>query len=531
MILSILLVLVFSLGWVTPLSATQPAYGDAIVVGSIGEASNLIPILASDSASHEIAGLVYNGLLKYDKDLRLTGDLAKSWEISPDGLVITFHLRQGVKWHDGQPLTAQDVLFTYKLMVDPHTPTPYAADFMEVEKAEAPDDYTFRVYYKHPFAPGLASWTLSILPRHLLVGKDITQSPLIRHPVGTGPYRFKEWISGQKIILEYNPEYFEGRPYINWYITRVIPDTATMFLELKAGGIDYMGLTPMQFKRQTNTAWFKQNFKKYRYLASSYTYLGYNLRCPLFRDKRVRQAISYAIDKKEIVNGILLGLGTIATGPYKPGMWAYNPHVKHYPYDPERAKKLLAEAGWRDTDGDGILDKDGKPFVFTIVTNQGNLMRLNTAQIIQYRLAQLGIKVKIRVIEWAAFIKEFIDKRRFEATILGWTIPPEPDLYDVWHSSKDVSGGLNFIGYRNTEVDKLIEEARYTFDLEKRKKCYYRIQEILAEEQPYTFLYIPEALPIVHTRFHGIKPAPAGISYNFIKWYVPAGMQKYSVVP
>ncbi len=509
----------------------SPSYGDAIIVGSIGEASNLIPILASDSASHEIAGLVYNGLLKYDANLNLTGDLAKSWEISKDGLEITFHLRKGVRWHDGKPFTAKDVLFTYKLMVDPKTPTPYAADFTEVKRAEAPDDYTFKVYYKRPFAPGLASWTLSILPKHLLAGKDITKSPLIRHPIGTGPYRFKEWIPGQKIVLEYNPDYFEGRPYINWYVSRVIPDSATLFLELKAGGIDYMSLTPIQYKRQTNTSWFRQNFRKYSYLASSYTYLGYNLRCPLFKDKRVRQAISYAINKKEIIDGVLLGLGEIATGPYKPGMWAYNPNVKRYPYNPQLAKKLLAEAGWRDTDGDGILDKNGRPFVFTIITNQGNLMRLNAAQIIQYRLAQIGIKVKIRVIEWAAFIRQFIDKRRFEATILGWTIPPEPDLYDVWHSSKDVPGGLNFIGYHNTEVDKLIEEARNSFDMNERKRCYYRIQEILAEEQPYTFLYIPDALPIVHVRFHGIKPAPAGISYNFIKWYVPKAMQRYSFVP
>ncbi|CAD7771392.1 Oligopeptide-binding protein AppA [Candidatus Methanoperedenaceae archaeon GB37] len=212
-------------------------------------------------------------------------------------------------------------------------------------------------------------------------------------------------------------------------------------------------------------------------------------------------------------------------------MWAYNPHVRRYFYNPEKAKKLLAEVGWQDTDGDGILDKDGHPFMFTIITNQGNSNRLNAAQIIQYRLGQIGIKVKIRVIEWTAFIKEFINKRRFEATILGWTIPQDPDLYDVWHSSKDVPGGLNFIGYHNKELDKLIEEGRHTFDLEKRKRCYFRIQEILAEEQPYTFLYVPEALPIIHLRFHGIEPAPAGISYNFIRWYVPKKMQRYSFIP
>lgn len=512
------------------LSSGAP-YGDAIVVGTIGEPSNLIPPLASDSASHEIGSLVYNGLIKYDKDLNIAPDLAKSWEISKDGHTITFYLRKGVKWHDGYPFTAKDVLFTYKVMVDPSTPTPYSGDFLEIEKAEALDNYTFRAHYKRPFAPGLSSWGISILPEHLLSGKDITKSPLIRHPVGTGPYGFKKWISGQKVILEYNPNYFEGRPYINWYISRIIPDMATMFLELKAGGIDYMGLTPLQYKRQTDTPWFKKNFNKYRYAAASYTYLGYNLRCPLFQDKRVRQAISYAINKKEIIDGVLLGLGTIATGPYKPDMWAYNPDVKRYPYNPEKAKQLLRQAGFKDTNGDGILEKDGHPFIFTIITNQGNLNRLNTAQIIQHRLGEIGIKVKIRVIEWASFIKQFIDKRRFEATILGWTIPPEPDLYDVWHSSKIEPGGLNFIGYRNPEVDRLIEEARHTFDIQERKECYFRIQEILADDQPYTFLYVPDALPIVHARFKGIEPAPAGISYNFIKWYVPKGLRRYTILP
>ncbi|HIE32583.1 MAG TPA: peptide-binding protein, partial [Thermodesulfobacteriaceae bacterium] len=256
-------------------------------------------------------------------------------------------------------------------------------------------------------------------------------------------------------------------------------------------------------------------------------YLGYNLKHPLFRDKRVRQALSYAINKREIVDGVLFGLGVPATGPYKPDTWFYNPNVRRYPYDPERAKRLLAEAGWRDTDGDGILDKDGRPFEFTILTNQGNLSRLLTAQIIQRRLSEIGIKVHIRTAEWTAFIHEFIDKRRFEAVILGWTTGPEPDLYDIWHSSKIKPPGLNFVGYANPEVDRLLEEGRRTFDRNKRKRIYDRFQEILAEDQPYTFLYVPMALPCIHKRFQGIKPAPIGISYNLERWWVPKDKQKY----
>ncbi len=506
----------------------KPDYGDSIVLGSIGDATILIPMLASDSTSHQIAGLIYNGLVKYDGDLNLVGDLAESWEVSEDGLTITFRLRKGVRWEDGKPFTSADVLFGFNTIIDPKTPTAYAGDFLEVAKAEAPDPYTFRVTYRQPFAPALSSWgNIVVLPRHLLEGKDITKSPLGRHPVGLGPYKLKEWKTQERIELIYNQDYFEGRPYLDGYIMRVIPDPATMFLELKSGGLDWMGLSPMQYKRQTDTPFFKKNFKKYRYLSFSYTYLGYNLRNPLFRDKRVRQAISYAIDKEEIIRGVLLGYGVVATGPYKPDAWFYNPNVKRYPYDPGRAKELLKEVGWVDRDGDGWLDKDGRPFSFTVITNQGNPLRDRTAQIIQYRLRQVGIQMKIRTLEWTAFINDFIDKRRFEAIILGWTLGQDPDIYDIWHSSKTGEKQLNFIGYKNSEVDRLLIEGRRTFDRERRKKIYWRIQELLAEDQPYTFLYVPMALPVIHKRFHGIKPAPAGITYNFIRWWVPKDEQKY----
>lgn len=508
---------------------TTPAYGDILVEGSIGDASNLIPILSSDATSHSISAQVFNGLVKYDKNLNVVGDLAESWVISDDGLVFTFHLRKGVKWHDGRPFTADDVLYTYQVTVDPKTPTAYAGDFLKVKKAEVIDPYTFRVTYDKPFAPALTSWGAAILPKHLLEGKDITQSCLSRHPIGTGPYLFKEWVTGQKIVLISNPDYFEGRPYIDGYIMRIIPDTATMFLELRAKGVDQMNLTPLQFTRQTENNLFRNNFNKYRYLSFSYTYLGYNLENPLFTDKRVRQAISHAINKEEIIQGVMLGLGKIATGPYKPGTWAYNPNVKKYSYDPDKAKILLADVGWKDTDGDGILDKDGTPFTFEIITNQGNEVRAKCAEIIQRRLADIGIKVKIRIIEWAAFINEFINKRRFDTTILGWTVTLDPDLYDVWHSSKTKPGELNFISYKNEEVDNLLEKGRTTFDRTERKRCYDRIQEIFAEEQPYTFLYVPDALPIINARFKGIEPAPLGIGYNFIKWYVPKSEQKYTM--
>jgi peptide/nickel transport system substrate-binding protein len=527
-------------------SANAPDYGDIIIQGSIGDASTLLPGLASDSVSQGIIDLVYNSLVKIDENIEIVGDLAESWDLSDDGLTWTFHLRKDVKWHDGQPFTSRDVLFTYQVMVDPKTPTAYAEQFKQVEKAETPDDYTFIVKYKQAFARALITWGMNILPAHLLEGQDITTTELARKPVGTGPYKFKTWEQGQRIVLEANPDYFEGRPYIQETVTRIIPDSATMFLELQSGGLDMMDLTPTQYTRQTDTPEFTKNFNKYKYLSFGYTYLGFNLLDPKFKDVKVRQAIAYAINKDEIIDGVLLGLGKPANGPYKPGMWAYNELVTPYPYDPEKARQLLAEAGWQPKESsekscffsacseekkDNTLYKDGQPFEFTIITNQGNDNRKQTSLILQQRLKDVGIRVKVQTIEWAAFLKEFLDKKKFEAVVMGWTVPIDPDLHNVWHSSMTREGELNFISYGNEEVDRLIDQGRFTFDREARKKAYDRIQEILKEEVPYVFLYYPDALPIVASRIQGIKPAPAGIGYNFIKWYVPKPMQKHQATP
>jgi len=503
-----------------------PAYGDTLVEGTIGEASTLIPILASDSASHSVAGQIYNGLVKYDKNLVLVGDLAESFQVAADGLTIIFKLRRNVTWHDGAPFTARDVLYTYRVIIDPKTPTAYSEEFKQIASVTAPDPHTVVVRYIKPYAPALASWGTAILPAHLLEGEDITKTPLARKPVGTGPFRFKEWVPGQKIVLEANPDYFEGRPYLDRYVYRLIPDSSTMFMELKAGGIDMMGLTPVQYARQTDNERFRRQFNKYRYPSNSYLYLGYNLRHPLFRDQRVRRAMTAAINKDELIQGVLFGMGQKANGPIIPGHWAYNPDLKEIPFDPDYARRLFSEAGWQPG-SDGILHKDGKPLRFTILTNQGNQQRLITAQIIQQRLRQVGVDVRIRIVEWAAFLKEFIDKGNFEVVLLAWMTSQDPDMYDIWHSSKTRPGELNFIGYKNREVDRLLEEGRGTFDMERRKKAYFRIQEILAEEQPYTFLYVPDALPVVSSRIRGIEPALAGIGHNLIKWYVPKQEQRY----
>lgn len=494
---------------------------NTFVESSIGDARRLNPVIANDASSGAINDQLFNGLVKYDKDIKLVGDLAERWDVTNQGKTITFHLRKGVRWHDGAPFTAEDCLFTYQKLIDPRVATPYSSSYMDVAKAEVLGEHVFRVTYKEPFSPALESWGIGIIPRHLLAGKDINTDAFNRHPVGTGPYKFKEWISGQKIVLEANEAYFEGRPQIDQFIYRIIPDNTTMFQELLSGGVDMMGLNSLQYLRKSETPRIRAAYVKYRYPANAFTYMGYNLASPLFDDMHVRQALSYAIDRKSIIDGILLGIGRPCTGPFSTVSWAYNPNAKQYDHDPVRARKMLEEAGWKPNPAaNNILEKNGRRFSFTIMTNQGNTERIHAAEIIQQNMKEVGIEVAVRVMEWQAFLEQ-IDKHSFDAILLGWGMGRDPDLYDIWHSSKTNKGEYNFIGYHNDEVDRLLVEGRRSFETEQRRKIYYRIHEILAEEQPYAFLYVPDATPIVHRRFKNIAVAPLGIFYNFREWTVP----------
>ncbi|MPL66975.1 Oligopeptide-binding protein AppA [bioreactor metagenome] len=511
--------------------AGPPASGGSIFFGTIGEASNLIPYLTSDSASHEVADLIYTAPLRYNKDLQPEPWAAESWSMEDGGKRMRFTLRKGILWEDGQELTAEDVAFTCKLAADPATGSPYAEDFLRIKDLRVIDRYTFEVRYDQFFARAVSTWMNPILPKHILEGQNIRSTPFARKPMGAGPYRLKSWEPGSRIVLEASPTYFAGKPRIDEVVYRIIPDNATMFMETRAGRLDVMDLSPLQYLRQTSGPEWQSRFHKFRYIASVYIFLGFNLEHPFFKDVRVRRAISMAIDREGLIKGVLLGQGVPAFGPFKPGSWPYHPGLKPMPRNIAAARALLAEAGFADHDGDGLLDRDGQPLAFTILTNQGNEQRILAATVMQSQLREVGIDVRIRTVEWAAFIREFVNKGRFDAVLLGWTIPQDPDLFSVWHSSQTFEGGLNFTHYRNPEVDKLLEEAQSTLDQKKRAELYYRIQEIFDAEQPYCFLFVPYALPVVQRRFQGIEPALAGIMYNFEKWWIPKALQHTQMQP
>jgi peptide/nickel transport system substrate-binding protein len=388
------------------------------------------------------------------------------------------------------------------------------------------------VSYAQPYAPALDSWAgLQVLPEHLLKGQDINTTPFARKPVGSHYYQLAEWKNGERIELVRNPNATQGQAKIERLVSRFIPDPASQFLELMADHIDTMGLSPIQYARIFPARpELNSRIARYKELGNAYTYLGFNLKRAPFNDKQLRQAINFAIDKQELIDGVLLGMGEPIASPYKPGTRWEHPSLKPYAYDPDKARQLLAAAGFADHDGDGILDKDGKPLAFEILTNQ-NKQREMSAVLIQRRLKEIGIDVKIRVLEWASFVGRYIKTGDFDVVVLGWSLSLDPDQYNIWHSSQQAPGKFNFIGYSNPQVDKLLEQGRLELNPDKRMKLYHAFSEQLYDDSPIVYLYAGYGLPAIHKRVKGIdNPAPpAGIGHNAYTWYIPQPLRRQEI--
>jgi peptide/nickel transport system substrate-binding protein len=505
--------------------------GGRLINAMTGEPSNLIAMIAGDSASSAIANNIFNSLLKYDESLNYAPEIAESWNVSNNQKTITFKIREGLYWADGEKLTSRDVMFTWKLVTDPNTRTPYASDYQLVKKATTPDPHTFTVTYEESYAPALDTWTaLHILPEHLLKNEDVNSTYFSRKPIGSNYYKLDDWKSGQHVSLTRNPLSINGKASINNLISRIIPDTSSQFLELTADNIDLMNINPIQFQRVfPSREDLRNKIGLYKELGNGYTYLGFNLKKEPFNDKRVRRALNFAIDKDEIIKGVLLGLGEPLSSPYKPGTRWNNTKLKPYPYDSNKALALLNEAGYIKNK-DGLLEKNGKVLRFEILTNQ-NKQREMTAVIIQRRLKEIGVDVSIRVIEWASFINQFIKTGDFDVVVLGWSLSLDPDQYNIWHSTQQGPGQFNFLGYENKRVDNLLERGRLELDVEKREKIYHEFSDILLEDSPIVYLYAGYGLSAINNRVRGIKKPspPAGIYHNSYDWFIPKILRRNEI--
>jgi len=477
------------------------------------EPDTLNPLTSTDAYSSEILDNIYETLVRRNPDtLKLEPWLAESWDISPDGMVITFHMRKGVRFTDGHPATAEDVVYAYRKIMDPGVNAPHLRNYYkDIEKVEATDKYTIRFTYKEPYfrAVEICGYTPCI-PKHLFEkSEDFNTSELGRKPVGTGPYEFREWVTGQKIILVRNENYWGERPQIKTVAYKFIHQDSTALIELKKRHIDYMGLTPLQWAKQTGGERFEAEFSKEKYYQPNYNYIGWNMRKPPFDDKRVRRAMTMLVARRTILDTVMFGLGKIVTGPAYINSPYYDHSIEPWPYDPAGAKKLLEEAGWKDHDGDGVRDKNGEPFKFEFLISSGSTFSSQLATIIKEELDKIGVLMEVRRLEWATFLK-LIDERNFDAVTLGWALSVETDPYQLWHSSQSERGS-NFVGFKNERADRIIVMNRRTLDRDKRIGLMKEFHRILHEEQPYTFLFCRPSLVAVHKRFENVVVHKLGL--------------------
>ena len=504
-----------------------PVDGDWLISHLSAEPATLNPITATDAYASNINNYVYESLLKRDEQsLELVPVLAESWEIADDHLQYVFHLKKNIRWQDGQPFTARDILFSYERIKDPKVDAAHLRNYyQDIESLEVLDDFTVRYKYRIPYFKALEfCGGIPIVPAHLFKdGDNFNQHPIGRHPVGTGPYRLMHWETGKEIALIRNDDYWGEKPHLNRIVFKIITDSTVALQVLKQGGLDLMGLRPIQWVRQTQTKRFDEHFQKLKYFLPSYSYIGWNMRRPLFADPRVRQAMTMLMDREMILKKVLFGLGTVINGTFYINSPEYDNSLKPYPFDPKAAVALLKEAGWEDRDRDGVLERDGISFAFEFLISAGSKFGEQIATILQENLKGVGIKMEIRKLEWAVFVQR-VDQHDFDACTMGWSLGWDTDPYQLWHSSQ-ADKGSNFVGFRNEEADQLIEAARKEFDPQKRRRLFNRFSEILHEEQPYTFLFTADALVAVARRFDNVVVYPMGLTPR--QWWVPKDAQKY----
>ena len=476
---------------------------------SIGSSpARINPLLATDSASSEVANYIFNGLVKFDKNGTIVGDLAKKFYFE-DNTTLIFELRRGVKWHDGKPFGVDDVIYTYKLLNSPKLLTPYKDDFKYVKSIEKIDDWHIRVHYTQPYFKAISIWMMGILPKHLWEKVDDPMtSSLNKAPIGTGPYMLKQPFKvNERIVLDANPHYFIHPPHIEKINLHYIADPSTQFITLKAKELDMGSLDPLQVERQLDSS-FRDYYQLIEQPSQSYTYMGFNLRKKLFADRRVREAIALAIDREEIIDLLFFSHGLVCYGPFMPKTPQYPRDYKPQRYNPHKAKALLKELGYSLS----------HPLKFELVTNTGNDTRVYAAQIIQHQLRKVGIEMHIRTMEWQAFLNTVVMPHQFDAVLLGWSLSLTPDAYSIWHSDGDKKGGFNFVGYHNSAVDRMIVEAEHTVEREKFATIYQKLFKLIVDDYPYVFLYIPNSITAVNREIKGVEPSLIGIGHNQIEW-------------
>jgi peptide/nickel transport system substrate-binding protein len=495
--------------------------GGEIITAYLGDPQGFIRFWATTTTSTEVIDLTFSYLYKLNEKQELVPDLAVGQPtFSADKKEMTMKIRTDAKWTDGKSVTVDDVVFTYNIPINDDYKGPRKGTFTEVDKVVKVDDTSLKFVFKQPFAGYIDTLIYNILPQHVLKDvpiKDMDKSDFFKKPtVTSGPYKLEEWKSGQFLRFVRNDNFYGGKPAIDKVTAKIVPDANSMMAQLQTGEINVIGVPADQLGAIET---FAKNGKiklQKGIKVSQYSYVAWNLTNPLFQDKKVRQALTTAIDRKGIVDNVAEGLGVVVNSQTPPTYWSYSDNVPKFDFNVEKAKTMLAEAGWKDTNNDGLIDKNGKNFEFELQVNQGNKVREKAVTVIQQQLQKVGIKATPRIIESSAFTKGF-QAKQFEAIYYAWSISGDPNPKGIWHSS-EIEGGLNTTSYKNAEVDRLIEEDLQTFDNNKRKELLAKIDALIAEDQPYTFLYAPTAVMAYPSNLEGFNPNRDSLK-EIDKWY------------
>ena len=547
--------------------------GDWLVLWLLADPEKLNPLTSNDSASNSVLGWIFSGLLTTDNEtLELRPLIAAAMpEVSEDKLTYTFRLRDDVTFSDGTPLTAHDLVFTMKAIKNPRVDAAPSRNYYEsVRDAVAVDDHTVRfdlkqLYFRNTIVLG----SLQPMPRHYYDPEDLLEGisvdgldsfdtlgqaekeraaafakafneDFLNNPMGPGPFVLrdpdKDYSTGERIVLHHRGDYWAPDDprledsFFDRILFRIVNDREAALVALKRGELDVMGLTPLQDKVNKNNARFHEKVATEQHFSPGYSYIGWNQEKRVFQDRRVRQALSHFVDKRNLVDKVLLGLGVSIESPIYFERPEYNQQLEPYAFDPERGKALLTEAGWTDSDGDGVREKnfDGErvPLRFEIISNSGNDIRRDIALTVVDEMKKAGIDASFRSLDWTIMLDK-VRKHDYEAVILGWGMSVlVPDLYQVWHSSQSVLGGSNYISFKNDEADEILEKYRLEFDPAERKLLYDRLQRILYDEQPYTFIFTQKGITAWDRRFEGVRWYRTGGS-DLHEWWVPRELQRH----
>lgn len=553
--------------------AGPPTRGDWLVVWLLSDPESLNPLTSNDATASEVLSFVMSSLTAthpktFEQIPVLAAELPK---VAPDHLTYTFTLRKDATFADGTPVTVEDVLFSVKAIKDPEVKAPFLRNYYtSLVDVRALDDSTIEFRCSEPyFRNDVVLGGISVLPKHFYDPKGeldpVTVAELAdwdkiaaakkeravrfaqsfnadfhRKMLGAGAYVLadpsRDLITGERVVLRHRDGFWapgdplRGDGWVDRLLLRVINNPDAALVALKAGTLDFMGLLPLQHLKQTGTPGFRKRFKKQIAFVPSYVYLGWNALRPALREKAVRQALSHLVDRDRIIQRVRFGFAEKIDSPVYKFSPEYNTDLRGYGFDPDRAKQILDEAGWTDHDGDGIRDKviDGKPtpLHFEIISNSGNTDRKNIALIVMDEFRRAGIDATLREVDWSILLDR-IERFDYDAVILGWQFSAnDPDLYQLWHSSQAVPGGSNHVSFKNAEADRILVEYRKEFDKQKRIELYRRLQEIILDEAPYTFLFMPKAISTVDRRFRNTIWYPTG-QPNVNEWWVPLAEQKY----